>query len=261
MSPPIVFIHGTNAGPWTLSNFSTHFADLGFECHSPAYRDHDPSPTIDDAARLVGTSIADYVDDIARAVAGLAEPPILVGHSLGGVVAQKLASRGLARAIVLLNGSVNWGVLPTTREERELARAFIASGAFWEQAPPPDFDTMMRFGLNKLAPRDRRDVFDRLGPESGRVLFELFFWMFDEHETTRIDYDACRCPVLMVSGSDDLAIPPSTARLIAARYGDRATFHEAKGHGHYLMLEAGWREIAERCATWIEAQVGRTSPA
>jgi len=254
MRAPIVLIHGTNAGPWTMANFAGFFAERGFACHCPAYRYHDPSPSPEQAALLKGLSIADYVEDIASHVATLDARPILMGHSLGGIVAQKLATRGLASAIVLLNGSVNWGVLPTTDQERELAKDFISAGAFWEGTLLPDFETMVRFGLNKLDSAEQQRVFDRLGPESGRVLFELFFWMFDQNQTTRIDYDSVTCPVLMISGTDDLAIPPSTARRIAERHGKRATFHEAPGYGHYLTLEPAWKQIAELCADWIDLQ-------
>ncbi len=237
-----------------MSNFSEYFEQRGFRCHSPAYRYHDRPHSGDSSAILAGTSIADYIEDIVGFVKTLDTTPILVGHSLGGLIAQKLAALGLARAIVLLNGSVNWGVLPTTAQERELGKMFMASGSFWEGTLLPDFDTMAKFGLNKLDSTEQRRVFDRLTPESGRVMFELFFWIFDENQTTKIDYDGVTCPVLMVSGSDDLAIPPSTARLIAERHGPRATFYEAKGFGHYLTLEPEWKKIAEICANWMIEQ-------
>lgn len=252
MDTPIVFIHGTHAGPWTMVNFADFFVERGFACHCPAYRHHDPSPSPEHASLIKGLSITDYVEDIASFVETLNAKPILVGHSLGGIIAQKLATCGLASAIVLLNGSVNWGVLPTTDQERELGKMFISAGAFWEETLLPDFETMTRFGLNKLDSAEQLRVFDRLGPESGRVMFELFFWMFDDNQTTRIDYDAVTCPVLVVSGTDDLAIPPSTSRLIAERHGERATFHEASGYGHYLTLEPAWKEMAKLCAGWIE---------
>lgn len=251
MSQTVVLIHGTNAGPWTMKNFSDCFVQEGFDCHSPAYRDHDAPPSDETSGRLVGLSISDYVDDIERYVKTLDTKPILVGHSLGGVVAQKLAAKGLAKAIVLLNGSVNWGILPTTDEERALGKMFMSAGAFWEETLLPDFETMVKFGLNELDSADQRAVFDRLGPESGRVMFELFFWIFDENQTTRIDYQAIDCPVLMISGSEDLAIPPSTARKIAASYERKVDFHEAQGYGHYLTLEPKWREIAMLCANWM----------
>ena len=119
MTVPVVFIHGTNAGPWTMQNFSDRFAARGFDCHSPAYRHHETTLNAQTAERLVGLGIADYAQDIADVITTLDTPPVLVGHSLGGVIAQLLAARGLARAIVLLNSSVTWGTLPTTDKERE----------------------------------------------------------------------------------------------------------------------------------------------
>ncbi|MEZ5906871.1 MAG: hypothetical protein R3C69_17830 [Geminicoccaceae bacterium] len=117
----------------------------------------------------------------------------------------------------------------------------MSAGRFWETTLLPDFPTMARFGLNRLEPAMQRQVFDRLGPESGEVMFELFFWIFDEHGTTRVDYERINCRSLHVSGSDDLAIPPSTSRKIAQRHGDKAEFPEARGFGHYLALEPRWR--------------------
>jgi pimeloyl-ACP methyl ester carboxylesterase len=234
-----------------MANFARYFEARGRACHSPAYRYHD-RPVVEQKTALVGLSIADYVDDLAAFVETLGRTPILVGHSLGGIISQQLAARGLARAIVLLNGSVNWGILPSTDNERALGKLLMSAGAFWESTLLPDFDTMARFGLNKLAPEAQRTVFDRLGPESGRVMFELFFWMFDQNATTRIDYSRVRCPVLVISGSEDRAVSPSTARQIAERHGPNATFREFQDFGHYLTLEPNWRMIARTCALWME---------
>ncbi|MFR9750071.1 alpha/beta hydrolase [Nocardia sp. 004] len=256
MDTPIVFVHGTNAGPWTMADFTGYFAERGLRTLAPAYRHHDETISGETAELLVGTGIDDYVEDIATAISVLDTAPVIVGHSLGGVIAQILAARGLARAIVLLNGSVNWGVLPTTDGERALAKRLMSAGPFWEGTLLPDFDTMSEFGLNKLVPAEQRRVFDQLGPESGRVMFELFFWMFDDNQTTRIDYQSIECPVLMVSGTEDLAVPPSTARLIAQRHGAQTTFLEVPGFGHYLMLEPGWRQIADLCAHWLLESIG-----
>ena len=258
-SPPLVLIHGTNAGPWTLQNFTDFFTEHGFDCHTPAYRHH-PVTTAKttESDKLTDVSIADYVEDVEKVVRELDKKPILIGHSLGGVVAQILAAKGLAAGVILLNGSVVNGTLPTTDEERNLFKAFISAGPFWEGTLLPDFEVMSKYGLNMLEnERDRRAIFDRLGPESGRVLFELFFWMYDINETTKIDFEAVECPLLFISGTEDLAIPPSTSRTIAAKYGDKATFYEAQGFGHYLMAEKHWRRIADICLHWIwQKQLG-----
>jgi non-heme chloroperoxidase len=91
------------------------------------------------------------------------------------------------------------GVLPTTNAERALGKVFMSAGPFWHSGKASK--TMARFGLNMLDPSEQHRVSDRLGPESGRVMFQLFFWMFDENRATRIEYDKVTCRVLMVSGS------------------------------------------------------------
>lgn len=80
--------------------------------------------------------------------------------------------------------------------------------------------------------------------------------MFDVNLTTKIDFGAVTCPLMFRSGADDLAIPPSTtARWIAAQYGDRSTFHEVAGLGHYLMLEHGWELLSDTCEAWVAENV------
>ncbi|MGI9521754.1 MAG: alpha/beta hydrolase [Hyphomicrobiaceae bacterium] len=255
MKSPVVLLHGTNAGPWTMANFAEYFEKAGHICYCPSYRHHEDLKADGAAKALLGLSIADYVKDIAQFVERLEQPPIIVGHSLGGVVAQKIAALGLARAAVLINGSIVWGVLPTTDDERELGKLLMSSGQFWNSTLLPDFEIMCRYGLNMLPTSQQRDVFDRLGPESGQVMFELFFWMFDKNETTKIAHDRVRCPLLMITGTEDLAVPPSTARQIANRYGSLAKLHKAEGFGHYLMLEPRWREIAQYCSRWMADSV------
>lgn len=251
MDSPIVLIHGAFGGPWCMENFATHFRDAGWACHSPVLRFHDVDPKAEPDPGLAGTSIEDYTDDLTELIRGLEAPPILVGHSMGGVLAQKLAARGLARAIILLNGSVNWGILPSTDDERAIGTGLMASGAIWETTLRMEFEMMSELALNNLDPAGQRAAFDQLVPESGRAVFELFFWIFDDRQTTRIDYDAVTCPVLVVSGTGDKGVSTHTARQIAARHGANATFHEATGFGHYLMLEPGWERVAAHCASWI----------
>jgi pimeloyl-ACP methyl ester carboxylesterase len=253
MESPVVLIHGAFAGPWSMENFTTFFRDLGWTCHAPALRFHDADPGAVPDPDLAGTSIEDYTDDIAAFVQTLDAPAILVGHSMGGVIAQKLAARGLARAVVLLNGSVSWGILPSTDEERAVGTGLMASGPFWETTLRMEFDMMADLALNRLDAAAQRATFARLGPESGRAIFELFFWIFDDRHTTRIDYEKVKCPVLVVSGSDDRGVSGHTARQIATRHGAGATFFEATGFGHYLMLEPGWQAVATRCAEWMSA--------
>lgn len=254
MNVPVVFLHGTNAGSWTMDNFKRFFEKLGFECHAPIYRFHDMPESASRNAALKDVSISDYVDDLIDFIHGLDESPILVGHSLGGVVAQLLAAKGLAQAIVLLNSSIINGTLPTTPGERKLGKMFISAGTFWDQTPGQDFDLLAEFGLNTLPVGLQREICDRLGTESGRVLFEFVFWMYDENQTTKVDIDAVNCPVLFLSGSEDRAVPPTTARAMAARYGDKAQFVEIAGACHYMQFDKGWETTAQISVDWLNGR-------
>jgi pimeloyl-ACP methyl ester carboxylesterase len=76
--------------------------------------------------------------------------------------------------------------------------------------------------------------------------------MFDDERITAVDAKRVRCPVLVVTSAQDKVVSASTGRHIAELYGERATFHEAAGHGHFLLLEAGWERLAQLCVDWLE---------
>lgn len=251
MENTVVLVHGAFAGAWSMENFAEMFRGRGWVCHTPNLRFHGAESARAPDPRLAETSIEDYTSDMAELVEKFDSAPIIVGHSMGGVIAQKLAAKGLARAIVLLNSSVIWGILPSTDDERAVGTGLMAAGPFWKTVLHLEFEFMVTYALNRMDAPTQRAVFDRLGPESGRAIFELFFWMFDGRRTTEVDSAEVRCPVLVVSGAEDRGVSPCTARQIAQRYGSNATVYEAPGCGHYLMLEPGWEQVAEHCAAWM----------
>jgi len=251
MAKTVVLIHGAFCGGWCFDDFTPVLSARGFTCHAPDLRYHVSGPARDPDPWLAHTSIADYTRDVAELIAGLPEPPVVVGHSMGAIVGQQLAARGLAHSLVLLASGAPWGILPSTDDELALAMGLLQASPFWDRALNPSFEVACRDSLAGLDAAAQRRVFDCFSPESGRALFELFFWMFDKARTTAIDTVKVACPVLVVSGSDDKVISATTGRKIARLY-PQATFHEAHGRGHFLILEVGSRQLAERCADWIE---------
>jgi len=251
MSKTVLMIHGAFAGGWCFADFAGALGARGWTCHAPDLRFHGgPAPRPD--PRLAATSIADYTRDMAAFAEGLDEKPVLVGHSMGGLIAQQLAAKGLARGLLLLASCAPWGILPTSEEERAVATGLMAAGAFWTQALQPVFEAAAKDSLASLDPASQRRVFDKLGPESGRALFELFLWMFDGQRTTAVAAERVTCPVLVVSGSHDKVVPAETQRRIAQLYGSSAVFREVQGHGHFLLLEEGWEQLAQLCADWMD---------
>jgi non-heme chloroperoxidase len=251
MTKHIVMLHGASAGGWCFDIFREEFEALGWTCHSPDLVGHGKDSAAADA-KLVGVGMADYRAECASLLKSFAEPPVILGHSMGAVLAQQLAAAGLARALVLVSPAPRAGILPATDSERQLDQDLMTIAAFWNAVIHPDFNLACFYSLNRVPPAEQRSVFDRFGPESGRAYFEVFFWMFDKTGATAVDTTKISCPVLCLSGTDDNLVSLATARATAAPYRNAALWEEA-GHGHMLPLEPGAAGIARRIADWIPA--------
>jgi non-heme chloroperoxidase len=239
-------IHGAFAGGWCFEKFRIRFEQRGWQCVSPDLPGHGQRD-----GDLAGLGLADYVDDLTARVRALEVLPVLVGHSMGGLLAQMLAARGLARAAILLAPAAPWGILPSTDYEIATARGLMALGPFWTGRLDPSFEVVVGSSLNCLPPDRQRSVFDRLGQESGQALLESMFWMFDPGATSRINAIDIECPLLCVAGARDRMIAATTVRQTAAKYGELATYVEFDDKGHMLMLESGWEEVADTCLDWL----------
>ena len=227
------------------------FAAAGYAATAPALRFHDGERP---PAVLGTTGLADYAADLEQEIAALGQAPILVGHSMGGLLAQMLAARMEVRALILLAPSPPWGVPPTTLFEIGAAQAMHLHPGHWNQVLEPNRDIALAHSLDKLPRHMRDEVFDRFMPESGRATFEIMNWGMDFNQSSRVDSDAVTAPMLFLTGSEDRLNPPSTVARIAALYGDRATAEVLDGMGHWLIGEPGWEQLAERALDWLKEQ-------
>jgi non-heme chloroperoxidase len=245
----IVMLHGANEGAWCFETFKTAFQDLGFTCHAPDLIGHGANAA-DAAKTLIGVGMADYRAELETFLATIPPRPVLLGHSMGAVLAQLLAAQGLAGALVLVAPAPRAGILPQTDGEKKLGQDLMGLGPFWKTVINPDFDLARVYTLNRVPEDKQRAIFDQFGPESGRAFFELFFWMFDRTGATMVDTKAVTCPVLCLAGADDNLVSVATVKATATGY-PGATFWEIQGHGHMLVLEPSAEEIARRIAAWI----------
>jgi pimeloyl-ACP methyl ester carboxylesterase len=245
-----MMIHGAFCGPWVFDSFRAPFEAAGYVVHAPALRHHaKPSR----ASRPLGmTSLIDYAKDIEEFADSLGSAPILVGHSLGGLLAQMLAARGKARALVLLAPCPPWGVLPSTMFEVASAHALLLAGDFRNHPLKPEYWVAAANALDHLAPLERKKVFAQFGPESGRATFEIMHWAWDSRRAAQVRARDVSCPILCLVGEHDKINPPSTVRRIAERYEGRAVFHELPKHSHWLIGEPGWEKIAKRALLWLD---------
>ena len=249
MSKTIVMVHGANCGGWCFDEFRKVFEARGFTCYAPDLIGHGADKAAGQGV-LPSVGMADYRAQMTAFVKALPEKPILLGHSMGAVIAQQLASDGLAEKLVLASPAPRAGIVPPTGPEKQLCKDLMSIGPFWTRALDPNFELACHYTLNLLPKDEQRRVFDRFGPESGRALFETFFWMFDQSGATIVDTGAVRCPVLCLGGAQDHIVSLESMKTTAAAY-PQCEFWELKDHAHMLLIEPGAEGIARRIADWV----------
>ncbi|HEV7959969.1 MAG TPA: alpha/beta hydrolase [Rhizomicrobium sp.] len=247
--PAVVMIHGGFCGPWALDGFAARFRARGYQVATPALRHHNGG---NPPAALATTSLTDYADDLEALVASLEEPPVLVGHSMGGLLAQMLAARTRIAAAVLLAPSPPWGVPPSTLFEIGAAHGLLLRVGFWNMILEPNYAVAAAHSLDRFSKTESEEVFKRFVPESGRATFEVLHWGLDMRRASEVDARKVACPLLFLAGAADRISPPGTVERAAALYKDRARCETLDGMSHWLVGEPGWEKVCDRALTWLE---------
>ncbi len=247
--PPVVMLHGAFSGGWAFEPWREAFEARGHRVLTPTLRHHEDGAAHDE---LADVSLTDYADDLETLLDGIGEPAVLIGHSMGGLLAQMLAARGRAAALVLLAPSAPWGVLPSTPFELMSAQALYLAGDFWRKTLRPERWIASAHALDRLDPKTHDEVLARMVPESGLATFEILHWAFDMKRASAVEARAVTCPILCFAGTADRINPPATVRRIARRYRGRVQYRELKDFSHWPMAEPGWEQVAEHTLFWLE---------
>jgi pimeloyl-ACP methyl ester carboxylesterase len=252
MADKILMIHGMYGGSWCWAHYRGFFEGLGYECVTPTLRHHDVSPQDPPPPKLGETSLLDYAADLEAEIGQLDQLPIIFGHSMGGLLAQVLAARGLARAIVLLTPAAPAGIMALRPSVIRSFWSTLTRPGFWRLPHRPTFEEACYSTLNMLQPDEQRATYDLFVHESGKAAAEIGFWIFDQERASSVDENEVKCPVLVVAGAEDRITPPTVVRKVARKYGPTTQYAEAEGHGHWLMAEPGWQQVAETVADWLD---------
>lgn len=260
MTKSIVMIHGMYGGSWCWENFRCFFEARGYQCHTPTLRHHDIDPNDMPDTSLGTTSLLDYAEDLQEYISNFDEKPLLIGHSMGGLLSQILAARGLASGIVLLTPASPNGINALTYSVLKSFWTILTKWGFWRNSNRISFKAAVYSMLHLLPDEDQKAVYGRFVYESGRAAFEIGFWYLDPNRANKVDKTKVTCPVLVVSGSDDRITPSSVVQKVANRYKPVSTYKEFERHAHWVVGEPGWEEIAEFVSDWIDQTKVGTSP-
>lgn len=234
---PVLLVHGYFATAAVFRDWLPFFAQRGIPAYAVNLRGREGSrPGID----LGKASVSDFVEDVA-AVAAHLEHPVVVGHSMGGLLVQCLAEQGLAHAAALITPAPPRGisVLSPALVIRQLKYLPAILRSRLVRPSARDLNALV---LNRV-PRDQRaSVLRELVPDSGRVGREMSI------SGVPVEARRVRCPVFVVGADDDHFIPPTVVRRVASRYG--APIQTMIGRGHMLVLEPGWKAVADVVARW-----------
>lgn len=245
MPAPVIMVHGAFCGGWTFERFRAPFEAAGHEVLTPDLPGHTAG-----VGGVAGKSMTDYANAVADLCRQASEPPILIGHSMGGLVAQMAAARAPVSALVLLAPSPPWGVSGSSMEEAVSAMSLYALGPYWLQAIDPDYGLAKLYSLDRIDREERRAIFARMTPESGLALWQTLNWWLDPFMTTSVG--GIDAPSLVLTGGRDVIHPPATARQTAQRLGAR--FEVLPEMSHWLPGEPGWDGAAALCLDWLSGE-------
>jgi pimeloyl-ACP methyl ester carboxylesterase len=245
---PIVMVHGAFVGGWSFEWLQRPFRAAGYAKHAPDLRGHGAH---DPPERVIGVSMRDYAADLVAYCQSLEAPPILVGHSMGGLLAQMIARKVDARALVLLAPSAPWGLVSWKIEEAVASLGAHLATLTSNGAMDPSPEVMRHMCLQGMTEKSAAPVLARLRPESARAVRETMCWWLDPFMTTAISPGPLPTPSLVLAGEDDRVNPPAVARTVAARVGGECVI--LPGMSHWLVGEPGWQDVAARVLDWIPA--------
>lgn len=233
--PPLLFVHGLAHAAWCWQeHWMPAAADRGWPTYALSLRGHGASEGAED---LWKAPIRFFEHDVLQAITRLPSRPVLVGHSMGGLVVQRVLARYQARAGVLVApvaGTHGFGMLAKLAGNRplEVARALVGL--------PIRPDAGLLFGEH-MDPVKGREYAERMVPDSRVAQYEMVL-------PRRLQ--PTRSPVLVMGGGDDSIVPPVDLVRTARHYRTRARLF--RGMGHDLMLDAGWEAALDVMLRWLD---------
>lgn len=258
MTRSILFLHGAWMTPDCWDPLRGFFAERGFETVAPAWpgKDRTVAQIRQDPSALAGLGGGQIIDHYAEVIQALPEPPILIGHSFGGLFVQVLLSRGLGAAGIAIDSAPPKGVIATQPTAFRALGSVLARPGNRRRVVHWSFEQFRYAFVHTLPEADARAAYERyVTPETGRIFFQGALSAFDRHSPFVVDFDKPdRAPLLLVAGEKDHIVPASLNRANHRKYKGAPTpvdFVAFPGRTHWIIAQDGWQEVAAHAADWI----------
>ncbi len=257
--PPVMFIHGLWLLPSSWDNWAKVFEEAGYTALMPGWPD-DPE-TVGEAqqhpevfARKTVGQVADHFEDVSRKLDGT---PVVIGHSFGGLLAQILAGRGVAKATVAVDPAPFRGVLPLPISSLKAASPALGNPANRHRAVPLTYEQFRYAFANAVGEEEAKQLYDTYCvPASGTPIFQAAAANLNPWTEVKVkSKNPQRGPLLIISGEQDHTVPPaiSNASYKKQKRNKGVTeITEMKGRGHSLTIDHGWREVAETALQFVQ---------
>jgi non-heme chloroperoxidase len=255
---PVVFIHGLWVHSSAWEPWITLYRNAGYEPIAPGWPGD--AATVDatraNPGALAGHGLADIAEHYTKVVADLPQPPIVVGHSFGGLIAQQLLASGLASHAIAIDPGPPKGVTKVPLAQIRAALPVLRKKSNRDNAVTLT-ERQFRYSFaNAVSKDEARELYRRWTiPGPGRPLFEATSAKKDPHSPAAVDTATSdRGPLLITGGGKDHQVPEVVTRLAYQLYADsRAVtdYHVFGDRGHSLVFDSGWREVADYTLSWL----------
>lgn len=256
---PVVFVHGLWLHATSWQAWADKFAAQGYDPVLPGWP-NEPATVAEARANpeaVAGIGIDEITAHYATIIGALPSRPVVVGHSFGGLIAQKLLDQGHARAAVAIDPAQIKGVLALPLAQLRSGSPVLGNPGNRKRAVSLT-QAQFRYGFgNALPEAESNELYDLWTiPSPGRPLFEAAFANFSRNSPAKVDTaKADRGPLLFISGTADHTVPDVVTRSAFKLYSKSSAVTELKqfeGRGHSLALDHGWEEVADTALTWLE---------
>jgi non-heme chloroperoxidase len=252
----IVFIHGLWIHSSSWQAWMDFFNQQGYQTLNPPWPGD--SATVEECranpGAIANRGVTEIVDHYSRMIASLAEPPIVIGHSFGGLIAQVILGRGIAAAGIAIDPAPVKGVWQLPLSALKASFPVLRNPFNLTKAVSLTFDQFCYGFANAVPEKEARELYDRWTiPAPCRPLFQAAVASFAGSETKVNTRNTTRGPLLITGGEKDHIAPPILGKASAKKYNSSVIteFYLFEGRGHSLIVDQGWKGVADYSLAWL----------